>query len=76
MRSEGTFDWEKFNKSVKSLIKSTEFRPLIEFVKTITNCDYFDKLDKRYIVKRGIAYTALKILFFFNAFFILLIVKS
>lgn len=49
MRSEGTFDWEKFNKSDKSLIKSTEFRPLIEFVKTITNCDYFDKLDKRYI---------------------------
>ncbi len=60
MRSEGTFDWEKFNKSDKSLIKSTEFRPLIEFVKTITTCDYFVKVDKRYIVKRGIAYTAFK----------------
>lgn len=45
MRAEGTFDWEKFNKSDKSLIKSTEFRRLIDFVKTITNCDYFDKLE-------------------------------
>lgn len=64
MRSEGIFDWEKFNKSDKSLIKSTEFRPLIDFVKTITTCDYFIKVDKKMHFQNVILF--LCILYSFN----------